>query len=78
VFATFSAVIPKIISFYSNESFYPDKNFIRHIGGDGFNVNILIKGNLVYIAVSKYKESAGYLKQMLEYLHVQMISLVTN
>jgi len=28
VFATFSALIPKLLSFYCNEPFYPKSNFI--------------------------------------------------
>lgn len=39
---------------------------------------MLIKGHILYVATTKYSESASYLKMMLEYLHLQMTSLVTN
>jgi len=78
VFATFSALIPKLISFYCNESFYPKQNFIQSIFGKGFKCNVLIKGHLIYVGITKYKESSTFLWMMLEYLHLQIVSLVTN
>lgn len=39
---------------------------------------MLIKSQICYVAITKYKESTTYLRQQLEYLHLQMISLITN
>lgn len=78
MFATFSAMIPKILSFYSDNEFYKDRNFLRCIRGKNIKCAILIKSQICYVAISKYKESTTYLRQQLEYLHLQMISLITN
>ena len=32
----------------------------------------------MYVGVSKYGEKASFMRKMLEYVHLQMISLVTN
>ena len=43
VLATFSAIIPKICSFYSNESFFSADNLVRNISAKGFTCQVLIK-----------------------------------
>ncbi|CAI2366780.1 unnamed protein product [Moneuplotes crassus] len=78
MFATFSAMIPKILSFYSNNEFYKDRNFLRCIRGKKLKCVVLIKSQICYVAITKYKETTSYLRQQLEYLHLQMVSLITN
>ena len=78
MFATFSALIPKILSFYSDNPFYRDRNFLRWIRAKNLKWVVLIKSQIWYVAITKYKESTTFLRRQLEYLHLQMISLITN
>lgn len=39
---------------------------------------MLIKSQICYVAITKYKENTSYLRSQLEYLHLQVISLITS
>jgi len=78
MFATFSALIPKILSFYSDNEFYRNRNFLRWIRAKNIKWVVLIKSQICYVAITKYNETTSYLRSQLEYMHLQMISLITN
>jgi hypothetical protein len=46
MFATFSALIPKILSFYCDNAFYKDRNFLRCIRAKNIKCVVLIKSQI--------------------------------
>lgn len=78
MFAAFAALLPKITSFFANESFFNVSNLVRGITSKDLCINVLVKGQLCYLVTTRHKETTAVLKRQLEYMHMMLISLITN
>ena len=75
ILATFSAIITKFTIFNTDANFAEKLNYISN---DKSTVVFLKKGKIVFIALSKKKDSISFLYSQLEFLYSQLLSIVTS
>eukprot|EP00831_Metopus_contortus_P005003 TRINITY_DN11873_c0_g1_i2.p1 TRINITY_DN11873_c0_g1~~TRINITY_DN11873_c0_g1_i2.p1 ORF type:complete len:396 (-),score=45.85 TRINITY_DN11873_c0_g1_i2:16-1203(-) len=63
---------------FSDQRFASDSNTLRYIRAANMNIVFLFKRNLIYICVGVGDYSYSCLKMLLEALHIQLVSMITE
>ena len=74
IFATISAMITKFTIFNNNNNFKEELNIISN---NKNKIVFLQKGKLIFIVISKKNDSISLLLSQLEYLYIQLMSILT-
>lgn len=75
ILATFSAIITKFTIFNTDANFAEKLNYISN---DTSTIVFLKKGKIIFIALSKKKDSISFLYSQLDFLYYQLLSIITS
>lgn len=75
ILATFSAIITKFTIFNTDANFAEKLNYISN---DMSTIVFLKKGKIIFIALSKKKDSISFLYSQLDFLYYQLLSIITS
>ncbi len=70
--ASYSAILPKLQSLYSEQDEHVSKNLIRYVRSPGMLAVFMFRKNLVYVCVSKSRTDYTIVQRQLECLHIQV------